>query len=199
MKPFRHLVQNHVSLHLFRMKSGTTHLSRLGRHAATIMSGSAAEQFGALCVRTGTDGLDVLLITTRETRRWSIPKGWPIRGLSSHEVVEREAWEEAGVKGRAKKRVFGYYTYLKTLDDGRKIPSIVEVHLVSVRRMKKNFPECKERKLAWMRPREAALLVDEPELKSLIRSLDWHRTLTSPVAGKANSALHPVARVLREK
>ena len=64
---------------------------------------------------------------------------------------------------------------LKTLDDGQKLPSIVEVHLVEVRRMKKSFPECKERKLAWMRPDDAALVVDEPELKSLIRSLNRHR------------------------
>ncbi|WP_244480295.1 NUDIX hydrolase [Rhizobium sp. Root1220] len=145
------------------------------------MSGGAAEQLGALCVRTGPDGsLDVLLITTRQTGRWSIPKGWPIKGLASHKAAEREAWEEAGVIGRAKRRVFGYYTYLKALEDGRKLPSIVEVHLVEVRRMKKTFPEAKERKLAWMRPSDAALLVGEPELKGLIRSLDRYRPFNAP-------------------
>ena len=163
------------------MKNGTTHLSRLGKPIGAILDGDVAEQCGALCVRTTADGhLEVLLITTRQTRRWSIPKGWPIKGLAPHEVAEREAWEEAGVKGRAKRRVFGYYTYIKVLDDGRKCPSVVEVHLVDVRRMKKVFPESKERKLAWLRPHDAALLVDEPELKSLIRSLERQAALRAP-------------------
>ncbi|WP_246704705.1 NUDIX hydrolase [Rhizobium sp. P32RR-XVIII] len=151
----------------------TTHLSRLASHAETILNGDAIEQFGALCIRDRRDGqMEVLLITTRETGRWSIPKGWPIKGLAPQEVVEREAWEEAGVKGRAKKRVFGYFTYLKSLEDGRQIPSFVEVHLVDVRQTKKNFPECRERKLAWVTPIEAATLVREPELKSLLRCLE---------------------------
>lgn len=155
------------------MKKAATHLARLAGHAQTILTGDAIEQFGALCLRAGLNGqLEVLLITTRQTGRWSIPKGWPIKGLAPHEVVEREAWEEAGVKGRAKKRAFGYFSYLKTLEDGREVPAFVEVHLVDVRETKKNFPECKERKLAWMRPVEAAALVSEPELKSLLRRLE---------------------------
>ena len=55
--------------------------------------------------------------------------------------MEREAWEEAGVKGRAKKRIFGHFAYIKTLDDGRKVPAFVEVHLLEARGSKKRFPE----------------------------------------------------------
>ncbi|WP_245281741.1 NUDIX hydrolase [Ensifer sp. ZNC0028] len=127
------------------------------------------EQFGALCVRGDHPReCEVLLITTRETGRWTIPKGWPIKGLATHEVAEREAWEEAGVKGCAKKKVFGHYTYLKALSDGQKLPSVVEAHLVKVKRTKKRFPERRQRKLAWTKPAEAASMVLEPELKSLL-------------------------------
>ncbi|WP_244425824.1 NUDIX domain-containing protein [Rhizobium etli] len=86
------------------MNKAPTLLSGLAGHAETILLGKVLEQFGALWPREEPrGGSEVLLITTRETGRWTIPKGWPIKGLAPHEVVEREAWEEAGVKGRAKK------------------------------------------------------------------------------------------------
>jgi 8-oxo-dGTP pyrophosphatase MutT (NUDIX family) len=63
-----------------------------------------SQQIGAICMRSQADGPEVLMITTRETRRWMIPKGWPIDGLSPQEVAEREAWEEAGVRLRQRER-----------------------------------------------------------------------------------------------
>ena len=116
------------------MTEKETHLARLAAYADVIMQGGMVEQVGAICFRTGLQGsIEVLLVTTRETGRWTIPKGWPIKGLKSHEAAEREAWEEAGVKGKARKSPLGYFTYLKTLDDGTKVPSLVEVSLRSKR------------------------------------------------------------------
>ncbi|MGY5810185.1 NUDIX hydrolase [Rhizobium sp. LEGMi198b] len=89
-----------------------------------------------MCSRLGADGaIEVLLITTRETRRWTIPKGWPIKSLKPNEVAEREAWEEAGVKGKAEKKPFGYYTYLTIFDSENAMPSMVEVHLLRVQKV----------------------------------------------------------------
>ncbi|RUM22195.1 NUDIX domain-containing protein [Rhizobium vallis] len=159
------------------MNRVATHLTRLAGHTRTILEGGSIQQYGALCFRrTADDGVEVLLVTTRETGRWTIPKGWSIKGLAPHEVAEREAWEEAGVKGRAKKRVFGHFAYIKSLEDGREKPAFVEVHLLDVRGTKKRFPECEERKLAWMSPAEAASAVNEPELKSLLRRMEKHVT-----------------------
>jgi len=93
-------------------------------------------------------------------------------GPDSVERVEREAWEEAELKGRAKKCAFGRFSYLNTLPDGKQVPSFVTVHVMTVRRTKAHFPENKERKLAWMPPLEAASLVNEPELKSLLRCVE---------------------------
>ncbi|MGR9222508.1 NUDIX hydrolase (plasmid) [Rhizobium leguminosarum] len=76
------------------------------------------QQYGALCFRNTPNGPKVLLITTRETRRWMIPKGWPIPGLKPRKVAEREAWEEAGVIARAKKKPFGEFFYDKLMQDG---------------------------------------------------------------------------------
>jgi 8-oxo-dGTP pyrophosphatase MutT (NUDIX family) len=148
------------------------HLSELAPFASAIFNGEAIEQFGALCIRRRDPArLEVLLITTRQTRRWTIPKGWPIKGLAPHKVAEREAWEEAGVKGRAKKWPLGRFTYVKTLQDGTSLPAFVEVHLLEVKRMKHKFPERGERRLVWTTPAEALRMVDEPELRSMFRHL----------------------------
>lgn len=132
-------------------------------------TGKPIEQVGALCIRRQATGdCEVLLITTRQTGRWTIPKGWPIKGRAPHEVAELEAWEEAGVRGRAKRRVFGYFTHMKGFEDGRKSPSLVEVHLMKVNRTKKKFPEAGQRKVAWVAVDKAATMVTEPDLKRLL-------------------------------
>ncbi|CDM60461.1 MULTISPECIES: NUDIX hydrolase [Rhizobium] len=147
------------------------------------MHGQAADQVGAICFRVNPDGiLEVLLITTRETHRWTIPKGWPIKGLRPHEVAEREAWEEGGIKGKGKKKPYGYYTYLKRLEDNRSIQCVVEVHLLKVKKVRFTFPECRERVLIWLPPTEASSLVPEWELKSLISEL--HAKFSSGETGK---------------
>jgi len=129
-------------------------------------------QFAALCHRQTTKGAEVLLITTRETKRWLIPKGWPIAGLKPRKVAEREAWEEAGVIGRTGRKQFGTFFCDKVLANGDSVPSIVDVYLLKVRRQRKRFPEMNERKTAWLKPVKAAKLVQEPELQRLLLQLD---------------------------
>lgn len=151
------------------MPKKQTYLGRLADAADKLFHGNTVEQYGAICFRKGPDDVvEVLLITSRETGRWVIPKGWPIDKLAPHKVAEREAWEEAGIKGKAKKRPFGYYTYLKVLDSGEKVPSIVQVHLLEAEKAENRFPEEGQRMAQWLPPHEAATLVREPELKSLL-------------------------------
>jgi len=134
------------------------------------------QQIGAICMRLQDHGPEVLLITTRETGRWMIPKGWPIAGLLPHEVAEREAWEEAGVIGKVKRRIFGEFRYAKILSDGSKVEPLVSVYVIKVRRRKKRFPERAERDVIWMNPTDAALKVQVPELRTLLQ--DFARSLT---------------------
>jgi len=80
-------------------------------------------QIGALPFRFDDEGgLRVLLITSRESRRWVIPKGWPVRGLKPHRAAEREAYEEAGLEGRVGKSAIGTYAYEKRLSGGLAVP-----------------------------------------------------------------------------
>lgn len=126
-------------------------------------------QYAALCYRFRKDNtLEILLITSRDTGRWVIPKGWPMKGKRAHEAAAREAYEEAGVKGTCQRFPFGHYFYKKRLNHGLKISCRVQLHPLEVARMRGKFPEKGERKLAWFDYREAAKRVAEPSLRDQI-------------------------------
>ncbi|HWL48129.1 MAG TPA: NUDIX domain-containing protein, partial [Sphingomonadaceae bacterium] len=77
------------------------------------------KQIAALPYRSEGDGsVRVMLITSRETRRWVVPKGNPIRGLAPHEAAAHEAFEEAGLHGIACPTALGSYQYRKRRRDG---------------------------------------------------------------------------------
>ena len=128
-----------------------------------------ALQVGALCLQAETGS--VLLVTSRGTGRWIIPKGWPMDGRSVGGAALREAWEEAGVRGEVEETAFGRYSYDKKLTKGLSVPVEVQVHLVRVEGLDKNFPERKQRQRRWFTPAEAAGLVDEAGLAHLLRRL----------------------------
>ena len=127
-------------------------------------------QYAALPYRLA-GGLKVLLITSRDSRRWVIPKGWPMKGKSAHAAAAREALEEAGVVGQIQKAPIGDYGYDKRLKTGQSIPCRVEVYPLKVSAQKHTWPEKEERALQWFDIDEAAEAVDEPELADLIRKL----------------------------
>ena len=128
-------------------------------------------QFAALCYRGRGDDREYLLITSRDTGRWIIPKGWPIRGLKSNEAALREAWEEAGVRNsKATTNPVGTYAYLKRQASGLEVPVEALVYAVAVEDLSEDFPESHERTRRWVDPVAAAEMVNEPELKSIFRS-----------------------------
>lgn len=150
-------------------------LSQLALVTDKLCRGEILSQHAAICYRhTGrSDGsIEVLLITSRDSGRWVIPKGWPMGKKKPHEVAGQEAWEEAGVRGRIRKRPWGQYTYVKKLDSGEWVPVIVQVHLIDVREMDEEFPERYQRRLEWFSPAVAASCVGEPELRGLITRLE---------------------------
>ena len=132
------------------------------------------KQFAALCFRhvPGEDvPIQVLLVTSRDTRRWIIPKGWSMPKKKPHQVARLEAWEEAGVIGRVRKKPYGYYTYRKKLPQEQNSLLLVQVHLMSVIELDCDFPEKDERELRWFSPKAAATAVAEPDLKLLIANV----------------------------
>lgn len=136
----------------------------------------ALTQYAALCHRKTAKGrTEVLLITSRDTGRWVIPKGWPMKGKSGAECALREAYEEAGVEGKPDSRCIGIYAYDKVMKDGTRQPCIVAVYPVSVQRMKDEFPEKGQRVRKWFSPKKAGSRVAEPELALLLANFDPDR------------------------
>jgi len=131
-----------------------------------------ATQVAAVCTRKKHGKREVLLITSRGTRRWVIPKGWQMNGLSDSQAATIEAWEEAGVSAaQVNKTPIGKYEYEKDLNKGGQLPVNVLVFRLKVEEMKKKFPEYRERKLMWTSPKKAAKLVREPGLKKILNAL----------------------------
>ena len=125
-------------------------------------------QYGALPWRIDEQaGLQILLITSRDTGRWVIPKGFPIPILLSHETAAREAFEEAGVEGRISPASIGSFGYEKRRRSGG-AAAVVTVYPLEVTREASDWPERRQRRLQWFAPAEAADAVDEPGLKALI-------------------------------
>ncbi len=129
-------------------------------------------QVAALCVRTKPRGPEVLLITSRGTKRWILPKGWPEKGHDAAGTALLEAWEEAGVKrATVSPEPIGRYTSTKNNDSGLVEPCDMLVFRLDVHEMTSNFPEQGERQLNWVSPEKAAEMVSEPELKAILRAL----------------------------
>lgn len=151
----------------------------------TDASGEAATQFAALCYKvTKKQGTRILLITSRDTGRWVIPKGWPMKGKSDAEAAEIEAFEEAGANGYLCPDCAGIFTYDKVMDDGSKQPVVVTVFPMEVKKLVSKFPERGQRKRKWFSPRKAAAQVDEPELHDILAGFDPAK-LDCPRPGKA--------------
>jgi 8-oxo-dGTP pyrophosphatase MutT (NUDIX family) len=129
-------------------------------------------QVAALCWRRSEKGVRILLITSRETGRWVIPKGWPMRNRSEAQAAAREAWEEAGLRGSISERSLGLYTYQKLLAPGRSIACVVRVYPLAAEEMLRRYPESGQRRIRWFSPAKAAQRVAEPELRALIRDFD---------------------------
>ena len=152
------------------MTNRTSHLQKLAQAGDLLFGGARLLQYAAICYRRdkSRDAFEMLVVTGRKSGRWVLPRGWPMEGRAPHQVAEREAFEEAGIKGKAEKKPIGYYTYAKHLDDGRIAPCMVEVFAVKIDKIVKNYREQGQRQRRWVSFTEAQNLVDEPELQSLL-------------------------------
>ncbi|MGZ3274726.1 MAG: NUDIX hydrolase [Caulobacteraceae bacterium] len=140
-------------------------------------------QYAALPWRQAGRRLEILLITSRETRRWVIPKGWPMKGRAPQEAAALEAAEEAGVDGQIDADAIGSYRYLKRVKDAH-IPTQVIVFPLQVLGEAPKWKEKDQRQLCWFSYHKAASLVAEPALKRIIRDFGAARA-RGPLAAAA--------------
>lgn len=130
---------------------------------------SKSRQISALPWRIDErNGLQILMITSRETRRWVIPKGGRMAGKTDVEAAAIEAMEEAGVVGSLEGRPIGTFRYLKRLGPFSSRRCVVSVFSMRVTVQLGAWPEDGQRQRCWMSPEEAARAVHEPDLAALI-------------------------------
>lgn len=123
-----------------------------------------------MCWRWQGNDLKVLLVTSRDTGRWIIPKGWPIPERTAAASAAAEAWEEAGVEGAVADLPIGMFHYDKIIGPVQAIPCIVSVYPILVSRLRNRFPEVLQRQREWFSPDKAAKKVIEPGLCDILRS-----------------------------
>ncbi|MBY5834221.1 NUDIX hydrolase [Rhizobium ruizarguesonis] len=162
-----------------------TLLARLTSDVQLMFRRPPRQQYAALCyrVKKKSGAVEVLLLTSRDTGRWVIPKGWPMTGKRAHEVAMQEAFEEAGVRGVVETDTLGAYTYPKVLRDGVQVACKVQVYALEATDMVKNFKEKGERTIEWVSFDEAVRRVREPELRNLF--LAFQQTITHRLSSRA--------------
>ncbi len=129
-------------------------------------------QYGALPYRIDEGGqVEILLVTSRRSRRWIIPKGWPVKGLTPALSAAREAFEEAGVLGQVADREIGRFSYLKIFEKTQDSTDCeVIVFPLLVERQLEAWPEASQRELRWVSVQAASEMASDEGLKSVINS-----------------------------
>src|SRR5208337_2061075 len=129
---------------------------------ATQKTSTVLIQYGALPYRfTPTGSLEILLITTKRSKRWIIPKGSPIKGLKPAKSAAREAYEEAGIRGTVEEKSIGSFRFQKTLEGSPNVMCKVRVYPLNVKQQLKAWPEALQRTPRWFDPAEALTAVKD--------------------------------------
>ena len=139
---------------------------------STDKHGRPRRQFAALPLAETAGERMVMLVTSRETGRWVLPKGWAEKGLTGPELAAKEAFEEAGLIGTMAAKRIGSYAYLKQLPKGRAVTCEVDVFPMRVDKLLDDWPEREQRQREWFTLSQAAMVVDEGDLVTLLLRLD---------------------------
>jgi 8-oxo-dGTP pyrophosphatase MutT (NUDIX family) len=129
------------------------------------------KQVGALPLRKAPKNtIEILLVSSRDTGRWVIPKGWPSKRMTDSAAAAREARQEAGVTGKIAKEPYGNYRYRKIEKENVRLIEVA-VYLLWVKKEKKQWKEKAQRNRVWFDVETASRKVREPRLRALISAL----------------------------
>lgn len=145
-------------------------LRRLASSLGLLFQRPPRQQIAALCYRQHKGRAEVLLITTRNTKRWIIPKGWPGSKRTAAKTASLEAYEEAGIIGKVANQPLGEYLSHKGLGNGFTVRTNVVVFPLKVSEQVAEFPERDERQHRWLSPEKAAELCGEDGLRNILLS-----------------------------
>jgi len=152
---------------LVAQKRITLDNGRLLQVGALVYRPVAQDRFYPL--KSPSTGYEILLITSRGSGRWILPKGWPMPGRTLAAAALREAYEEAGIRGLSHEQPCGSYSYdKKDMPVGENNRFQVAVFAVFYQRQKKRWPEKQQRAFEWLAPAEAAERVEEAGLKEIL-------------------------------
>ena len=129
------------------------------------------KQFAALPYTEQNGETLVMLVTSRTTCRWVLPKGWAEKNLSGPELAAKEAFEEAGLVGKVTAQSVGSYTYPKRLPGGHLLECKVKIFAMHVEHMMEDWPERHQRERKWFTLAQAAMAVKEGDLATLLLQL----------------------------
>lgn len=133
--------------------------------------GRPGRQFAALPLTEREGETMIMLVTSRETHRWVLPKGWAEKELTGPELAAKEAFEEAGLVGEVAQEPIGFYSYLKRLPNDRVVPCQVDVFAMRVDRLLRDWPERGQRTREWFTLAQAAMAVEEGDLVTMLLRL----------------------------
>ena len=140
------------------------------------------KQYGVLPFVEGPAGKLVLLVSSRGTGRWVIPKGWPKSHLSGRELAAREGFEEAGIGGKVAAEPIGTFDYTMRLHFLAWARCRVEVYLMEVTHQFAQWPEQGTRRQTWIGPEQAADMVKERGLAQILLGLGRKHAVSAPHA-----------------
>ncbi|MEO5807407.1 NUDIX hydrolase [Devosia sp.] len=137
-----------------------------------------ARQLAALPWRVSEAGvIEVLMVTSRISQHWLLPKGWPMSGKTLQQAAAQEAYEEAGVTGKVRRKPAGRYTYDKLMKDGSMVPCTVVCFGMKVGKELPEWPEASQRLRQWFPLSDAAGTVFEPDLARFLGSEELQQKL----------------------
>ena len=134
-------------------------------------------QVAAIPFKYEPDSLKVLLLTTRKTGKWIVPKGWPIEGLNFSQSAEQEALEEAGVKGLISKHPIGDFIYHKKIAPRRKVPCTVLTYGLHVTDQMSEWIEKGQREILWCSLLGAAKKVKNTGLRDIFQNISTDQSI----------------------
>lgn len=120
-------------------------------------------------------GLEFLLVTSRTSKHWLLPKGWPIPGKSGVESALQEAFEEAGIHAKGQETPIGRYAFIKVLHDLTELPCTMAVYAVGNIREVDEWPEKGQRERGWFSQADAVAIAFDFNLSLFLASVEYDR------------------------